>query len=278
MKKVQTQGMLDQFHVFLDFPASYGLWENLASTDWDVGTLCEKRAWLWFICNCALAASYCWIWSIINIFINFERGSWRGGFHSFFLKLISEVCQINKNALDIKAKYIISIIWGQGQVVNTPLRILIYFIVGFGSLHRKWKKISWCYLRPWYRAVMNPEKMCYVCSSNPGGMGVGRGDRRSSWEYIRGPCQFGWTMSIFRVCSCRHISSEWEVGDWPFTRLSLLIEKQKDPEKSQFGKGKTIFAGQTQLHVGLYWFFAPIIRPWPGPLGHQDWPTVTCIF
>lgn len=59
------------------------------------------------------------------------------GFHSFFLKLISEVCQINKNALGIKAKYIISIIWGQGQVVNTPVRILICFTVGFGSLHRK---------------------------------------------------------------------------------------------------------------------------------------------
>lgn len=163
-------------------------------------------------------------------------------------------------------------------MVNTPVRILIYFTVGFGSLHRKWKKISWCYLRPWYRAVMSPEKMCYVCSSNPGGMGVGRGDRRSSWEYIRGPCQFDWTMGIFRVCSCRHISSEWQVVDWPFTRLSLLIEKQKDPEKSQFGKGKTIFAGQTQLHVGLYWFFAPSSGPGQGLLDAKTDPQLRAFF
>lgn len=55
----------------------------------------------------------------------------------FFLKLISEVGQINKNVLDIEAKYIILIIWRQGQVVNTLVRILIYFMVAFGSLRKR---------------------------------------------------------------------------------------------------------------------------------------------
>lgn len=55
----------------------------------------------------------------------------------FFLKLISEVGQINKNVLDIEAKYIILIIWRQGQVANTLVRILIYFMVAFGSLRKR---------------------------------------------------------------------------------------------------------------------------------------------
>lgn len=41
-------------------------------------------------------------------------------------------------------------------------------------------------------------------------------------------------------------------GGLTLYQVISFIEKQKDPEKSQFGKGKTIFAGQTQLHVGLY--------------------------
>lgn len=60
-----------------------------------------------------------------------------GGFHPFFFKLISEVGQINKNVLDIEAKYIILIIWRQGQVANTLVRILIYFMVAFGSLRKR---------------------------------------------------------------------------------------------------------------------------------------------
>lgn len=55
----------------------------------------------------------------------------------FFFKLISEVGQINKNVLDIEAKYIILIIWRQGQVANTLVRILIYFMVAFGSLRKR---------------------------------------------------------------------------------------------------------------------------------------------
>ena len=44
---------------------------------------------------------------------------------------------MNKNILDIEAKYISFIAGGQGQVANTPVRLRMHFIAGCGSLLKR---------------------------------------------------------------------------------------------------------------------------------------------
>ena len=86
--------------------------------------------------------------------------------------------------------------------------------------------------------------MCYVCSSNPGGVGVGRSQTFRVWICSEA-LQSGWTRGIFRACSCRWISSKW--GDGSFTRLSPLTEKQESLEKNQCEKGKNHFCRNSLL-------------------------------
>ena len=63
-----------------------------------------------------------------------ERKFREAGYHPIFSKLTSEACQIHKNILDVEAKHIVLIVWGEGQVVNTQVRILMYFTVGDTSV------------------------------------------------------------------------------------------------------------------------------------------------